>query len=114
MTGLTAEPRSTPEPGVLAERATGLGLREEEQGSGRSAWLLLAFLTLLNVINFVDRQLITSLQIPLREDTTLRLTDLQNQLLAGYAFSIVYSCRGLMLGSLADRRHRPRLVRWAS
>ena len=62
------------------------------------------------MINFVDRQLITSLQIPLRDDPKLGLTDVRIQLLAGYAFSIVYSCAGLMLGSLADRWHRPRLV----
>ena len=36
-----------------------------------SAWQLLALLTSLNVINFVDRQLITSLQIPLRDDPEL-------------------------------------------
>jgi MFS family permease len=72
--------------------------------------MLLALLVLLNVINFVDRQLITSLQIPLREDPQLQLSNLQNQLLAGYAFSIVYSVAGLFLGTLADRRHRPRLV----
>jgi MFS family permease len=112
LTGLSAEPRSTPEPAALSQTiaaVTAEGPREEA-GSGRSAWRLLAFLILLNIINFVDRQLITSLQIPLREDATLRLTDVQNQLLAGYAFSVVYSCAGLMLGSLADRRHRPRLV----
>jgi MFS family permease len=78
--------------------------------SQRAAWSLLAFLILLNVINFVDRQLITSLQIPLREDPELKLSIVQNQLLAGYAFSVVYSCAGLVLGNLADRRHRPRLV----
>jgi MFS family permease len=78
--------------------------------SRRTAWSLLAFLILLNVINFVDRQLITSLQIPLREDPQLQLSIVHNQLLAGYAFSIVYSCAGLLLGHLADRRHRPRLL----
>jgi MFS family permease len=75
-----------------------------------SPWQLLAFLTLLNVINFVDRQLITSLQIPLREDPVLQLSNVQNQLLAGYSFSVVYSLAGLVLGTLADRKHRPRLI----
>ena len=75
-----------------------------------SAWQLLALLTSLNVINFVDRQLITSLQIPLREDPVLHLSILQNQWLAGYAFSVVYSVAGLYLGTLADRMHRPRLI----
>jgi MFS transporter, Spinster family, sphingosine-1-phosphate transporter len=75
-----------------------------------SAWQILALLTSLNVVNFIDRQLITSLQIPLRDDPQLQLTDLQIQLLAGYAFSIVYSMAGLYLGALADRTHRPRLI----
>jgi len=75
-----------------------------------SAWQLLALLTLLNVFNFIDRQLITSLQIPLGEDPDLHLTVLQNQLLAGYSFSIVYSIAGLVLGMMADRTHRPRLI----
>ena len=75
-----------------------------------SPWQLLALLTLLNVINFVDRQLITSLQIPLRDDPVLQLSNVQNQLLAGYSFSVVYSIAGLYLGALADRKHRPRLI----
>ncbi len=81
-----------------------------QESTPSSAWQFLALLTWLNVINFVDRQLITSLQIPLREDPLIHLTDVQNQLLAGYAFSIVYSVAGLYLGSLADRTHRPRLI----
>jgi MFS family permease len=82
----------------------------ETETPRRSGWFLLAFLILLNVINFVDRQLITSLQIPLKEDPQIKLTIVQNQLLAGYAFSIVYSCAGLVLGNLADRWNRPRLL----
>src|SRR5262249_19097867 len=76
--------------------------------SPRSAWLLLAFLTLLNIVNFVDRQLITSLQVPIREE--LGLTKLQITLLAGYAFAIIYAAAGLVLGTVADRWNRPRLI----
>ena len=74
----------------------------------RSAWLLLAFLTLLNVVNFVDRQLITSLQVPMREE--LGLSPLQITVLAGYAFAGIYALAGLLLGTVADRWHRPRLI----
>src|SRR5947209_6039874 len=76
--------------------------------SSRYAWLLLAFLTLLNVVNFVDRQLITSLQVPIREE--LGLTALQITVLAGYAFAVIYAIAGLLLGTVADRWHRPRLI----
>jgi len=74
----------------------------------RYAWLLLAFLTLLNVVNFVDRQLITSLQVPIREE--LGLSPLQITVLAGYAFAVIYAIAGLLLGTVADRWHRPRLI----
>src|ERR1043165_6823154 len=76
--------------------------------SPRFAWPLLAFLALLNVVNFVDRQLITSLQVPIREE--LGLSPLQITILAGYAFAVIYSIAGLLLGTIADRWHRPRLI----
>jgi MFS family permease len=76
--------------------------------SPRYAWLFLAFLTLLNVVNFVDRQLITSLQVPIREE--LGLSPLQITVLAGYAFAVIYAIAGLLLGTVADRWHRPRLI----
>ena len=73
-------------------------------------WFVLAFLTFLNVINFVDRQLVVSLQVPLKADPQLELTDVKITLLAGYAFAIVYSIAGLFLGTIADRWNRPRLI----
>src|SRR4029450_7309948 len=76
--------------------------------SPRYAWLFLASLTLLNVVNFVDRQLITSLQVPIREE--LGLSPLQITVLAGYAFAVIYAIAGLLLGTVADRSHRPRLI----
>src|SRR6476469_4288260 len=76
----------------------------------RYAWFVLALLTLLNVVNFVDRQLVVSLQVPLKADPYLGLDDLKITLLAGYAFAIVYSIAGLFLGTIADRGSRPRLI----
>src|SRR5438552_2803954 len=78
--------------------------------SPRYAWFVLALLTLLNVVNFVDRQLVVSLQVPLKADPYLHLDDLKITLLAGYAFAVVYSVAGLFLGTVADRWNRPRLI----
>src|SRR6478672_10575999 len=78
--------------------------------SPRYAWFLLGLLTLLNVVNFVDRQLVISLQVPLKADPYLELDDLKIMLLSGYAFAIVYSIAGLFLGTIADRWNRPRLI----
>jgi len=76
--------------------------------SSRSAWLLLFFLTLLNIINFVDRQLIVYLAPLLRRDLGLSLAKIA--LLYGYVFLVFYTLMGMALGNAADRFHRPRLI----
>ena len=85
-------------------------MNKPESNSPRYAWFVLSLLVLLNVVNFVDRQLVTSLQLPLKADPDLRLDDVKITLLAGYAFSVVYAIAGLFLGMVADRWHRPRLI----
>jgi predicted MFS family arabinose efflux permease len=72
------------------------------------AWALLAFLTLLNVLNFVDRQLIASLAPLLIAD--LGLSRAQIGLLVGFAFVVFYTVMGMVLGAAADRMSRPRLI----
>jgi MFS family permease len=78
--------------------------------SPRYAWFVLGLLTLLNVVNFVDRQLVVSLQVPMKADTAMQLDDVRITLLAGYAFAVIYSIAGLFLGTIADRWNRPRLI----
>src|SRR6476661_9692491 len=99
---------SLPDSLIAFQALRGNGLMSTPTAAPRGAWLLLAFLTLLNVVNFVDRQLITSLQVPIREE--LGLTPLQITILAGYAFAVIYAIAGLLLGTVADRWHRPRLI----
>ncbi len=72
------------------------------------AYLLLAFLTLLNVLNFIDRQLIPTLAPKLIEE--LGLTKAEIGLLYGFVFVVLYTIFGLVLGTVADRYHRPRLI----
>lgn len=79
-----------------------------QQNSPRSAWLLLFFLTLLHILNFVDRQLIANLAKPLIEELHLDLT--QVALLYGYGFLVFYTLMGMVMASIADRWHRKRLI----
>ena len=72
------------------------------------AWLLLVFLTALNVLNFVDRTLISSLGPLLIRD--LGLSRAQIGLLAGYGFVFFYTLVGLFFGLAADRWRRIPLV----
>jgi MFS transporter, Spinster family, sphingosine-1-phosphate transporter len=74
----------------------------------RNAWHLLLALTALNIINFADRYLIIAFSTRIVPE--LGLSKLQFGLLTGIAFTLVYTIFGLLLGSLADRVHRPRLI----
>ncbi|MGH8481149.1 MAG: MFS transporter, partial [Nevskiaceae bacterium] len=74
----------------------------------RSGYVLLAALTLLNVLNFADRFLLVSFGNSIIED--LQLSKFQFTLLTGLVFSVFYVVFGLFAGSLADRYDRPRLI----
>ncbi len=71
-------------------------------------YVLLGFLTLLNVMNFVDRQLLASFANFIVPD--LGLTNFQFGLLTGLAFIVFYAFMGVLMGALADLVHRPRLI----
>jgi MFS transporter, Spinster family, sphingosine-1-phosphate transporter len=71
-------------------------------------YAFLVFLTLLNVMNFIDRQLLASFANFIVPD--LSLTNTEFGLLTGLAFITFYVVMGLFMGVLADMVHRPRLV----
>lgn len=81
---------------------------EAGDGSDASRWGLLALLTVINVLNFVDRQLLASFANFIKPE--LGLTDTQYALLTGLFFLIFYAVAGLFMGVLADRMHRGRLI----
>ena len=74
----------------------------------RAAWVLLFFLTALNILNFVDRMLIASLAPLLIKE--LGLTRAQIGLLTGFGFVFFYTFVGLFLGVAADRVRRIPLI----
>jgi len=74
----------------------------------RKHYAFLCFLTILNVMNFVDRQLLASFANFIVPD--LGLSNTQFGLLTGLVFITFYAVMGLFMGALADVVHRPRLV----
>ncbi|MFP6814674.1 MAG: MFS transporter [Pseudomonadales bacterium] len=80
---------------------------ETEQVSSRD-YVFLMFLTFLNVMNFVDRQLLGSFANFIVPD--LGLTNTQFGLLTGLFFIVFYSAMGLFMGALADTVNRTRLI----
>ncbi|HMT43073.1 MAG TPA: MFS transporter [Chakrabartia sp.] len=75
---------------------------------GGSPWGLLALLIVINILNFVDRQLLPSFANFIKPE--LGLTDTQFGLLTGLFFIIFYAVAGLFMGMLADITHRGRLI----
>ena len=81
---------------------------EDDKGASALDYGFLMFLTLLNVMNFVDRQLLASFANWIVPD--LGLTNTQFGLLTGLIFIFFYSVAGVFMGVLADRVNRTRLI----
>ena len=64
----------------------------------------LALLTLVYILNFVDRQLVAILGQPMKAE--LGLSDRQLGLLSGVAFALFYTTLGLPIARVAERRSR--------
>ena len=77
--------------------------------TGRTrAFAVLLLLTGLNILSFADRFLLQAFAVDIVAD--LRLSNLQFTLLTGFVFTLFYTLMGLLMGLLADRCHRPRLM----
>lgn len=82
--------------------------QEKDFSAGRSDYAVLGLLAFINVLNFVDRQLLASFANFIVPD--LELSNTQFGLLTGFGFIVFYSVMGLFMGALADRVNRPRLL----
>ncbi|MDA9919340.1 MFS transporter [Porticoccaceae bacterium] len=80
---------------------------QETDATSRDYGFLL-FLTLINVLNIVDRQLIASLANWIKPE--LGLSNTQFGLLTGLVFLFFYAVAGVFMGILADRVDRNRLI----
>lgn len=71
-------------------------------------YVALAILTSAVVLNAVDRQLISVLAEPIKQE--LGLSDSQLGLLSGFVFAVFYTFFGIPIAWLSDRSHRVRLI----
>jgi MFS family permease len=74
----------------------------------RTAWLMVAMLTLAYVFSYVDRYVLGLLVQPIKAD--LGLTDEEIGWLLGPAFAIFYATMGLPFGWLVDRKRRTWII----
>src|SRR5215475_6727893 len=75
--------------------------------SGR-AWIVLAMLWFVSVLNFLDRQLLSILAKPIQD--TLHVTDGQLGLIGGLYFALFYCFISIPVGWIADRTSRVRIL----
>lgn len=76
--------------------------------TSKGSYAFLGFLTFLNVMNFVDRQLLGSFANFIVPD--LELTNTEFGLLTGLVFLTFYSAAGLFMGALADTVNRTKFI----
>jgi MFS family permease len=79
-----------------------------DKSSGRYRTYVLLLLTLVYMINFIDRTIIGILSPSIKDD--LGLSDAQLGWLKGFAFALLYTTVGIPLAWLADRYSRSRIV----
>lgn len=72
------------------------------------AWFVVFMLCLAQVISFIDRQIITLLVDPIRED--LGITDVQISWLQGFAFALFYGVIAIPIGRMVDSKNRKAIV----
>ncbi|HYG81356.1 MAG TPA: MFS transporter [Pyrinomonadaceae bacterium] len=72
------------------------------------AWYALGLLTIVYVLNFLDRTLIYFLFTPIKAEMTL--TDTQLAILGPTSFVIFYTLLGIPFGRMADRVSRKKLI----
>lgn len=75
---------------------------------GAYKYYVLAVMTVVSFLNYMDRMVLAVLVEPIKHD--LHLTDTQIGLLSGFAFAALYAVLGLPLARLADKRSRTRIL----
>ena len=76
--------------------------------AGTSGRRVLAILLLAYIFNFIDRQIIGVLAVPIKAE--LGLSDGQLGLMGGIAFALFYSGLAVPIAWLADRRSRVNII----
>ncbi|WP_282278022.1 MFS transporter [Stenotrophomonas sp. PS02297] len=78
---------------------------------GVAAWLVLAVLCFVYVLNFLDRQLLSILAKPIQDE--LGISDGQLGRIGGLYFAMFYCILAIPVGWLADRANRVRVLAFA-
>jgi MFS family permease len=72
------------------------------------AWYVVSLLTLAYICSFIDRQIISLMVGPIKQD--LGLTDTEMSYLLGLSFALFYTVFGLLIAIAADRLNRRNII----
>ena len=89
------------------DRRLPLAMNEAPEGD-RYRWYALGVLFVVYVFNFIDRQIVSILQEPIKRD--LGLSDAQLGLLSGFAFAVFYATLGIPIARFSDRVSRSKVI----
>jgi MFS family permease len=87
---------------------TAIDMRAASQASLAYRGYVLVILVLVYTFNFMDRQIVGILAVPIKAD--LSLTDSQLGLMGGLAFALFYTSLGIPVARLADRVSRTAIM----
>jgi len=91
-----------------ASRAESRARNAPETASSGYAWYVAVVLMLCYTASFVDRQILSLLVGPIKQD--LKISDTLVGLLQGFSFALFYAAMGLPLGRVADAANRRSLI----
>ena len=86
-------------------------MRSDPKSAGAGNGRVLAILLVAYIFNFIDRQIIGILAVPIKAE--LALSDRQLGLMGGIAFALFYSGLAIPIAWLADRGSRVRIIAWS-
>ncbi len=92
---------------TLSDNNPGTGAAEKLK-SPKYRTYVLTMLVIVYVFNFLDRQIVTILAEPIKND--LGLNDTQIGLMTGLAFAVFYTVLGIPIARLADRYNRVTII----
>src|SRR5688572_12303947 len=95
----------------MTDVALPVSAAETSPRPSRRAWVVLAILCFVYVLNFLDRQLLSILAKPIQDD--LGVTDGQLGLIGGLYFALFYCILAIPVGWLADRTNRVKVLSFA-
>lgn len=98
----------SPIPATAADQAVAADQAAPPWPSAAVSWYGVFVLTMVYILSFIDRTILSLLVGPIRAD--LGLSDTQISLLHGFAFAIFYTTLGIPIALIADRRNRRNII----